>query len=166
MNIVNCTPHPITLLGADGEMVITEIQPSGIIPRATKTTETVAHVNIDGNLIPVIVPTFGQVSNLPEPEEGTMYIVSLIVQQACPNRTDLLIVEDVVRDGSVIKGCKAFGAPAPSQEAKVLAENLRMMYDGWAYVAWCGGDNPHNTPCGVSQVVQELMIKYTGKTLY
>jgi hypothetical protein len=165
MNIVNCTPHPITLLGVDGEMVA-EIQPSGIVPRATKTTETVAHVEINGNQIPVIVPKFGGVSNLPEPEEGTMFIVSLIVQQACPERTDLLIVEDVVRDGSVIVGCKAFGAPTPSEEAKVLAENLRMMYDGWAYVAWCGGDNPHNTPHSVSQVVQELMIKHTGKTLY
>jgi hypothetical protein len=107
--IVNLTPHPIHVLDADNNTLLA-IPASGLpVPRAEKTTTAVAVVEMDGIEIPVLRPSFGEVANLPEPVKGTVFIVSLIVQQACPDRTDLLIVEDVVRDGSTIKGCRAFG---------------------------------------------------------
>jgi hypothetical protein len=107
--LVNLTPHPVVVLGENDEVLLT-IPVSGLpVPRASKTTEVVAEVEMNGVHIPLVRTRFGAVENLPEPVKGTAYIVSLIVKQACPDRRDLRIVEDVVRDGSVIKGCRAFG---------------------------------------------------------
>ena len=51
--------------------------------------------------------TFGEVTGLPDPVEGTLYIVSALVRSALPARTDLASPGDLVRDaaGAVI-GCK------------------------------------------------------------
>lgn len=52
---------------------------------------------------------FGEVTGLPEPEEGTRYIVSSMVFEACPERHDLIVPIDFVRDSEGrIEGCRAF----------------------------------------------------------
>jgi hypothetical protein len=58
--------------------------------------------------IPVNKSKFGEVENLPEPQEGTIYIVSALTAQAVPERKDVYITDDAVRDeqGRVI-GCRA-----------------------------------------------------------
>lgn len=107
--VVNLTPHPVHILDADGNTLLT-IPVSGLpIPRAQKTTQHVAVLNVEGVDVPLVRTVFGAVENLPDPVKGTRYLVSLIVREACPDRDDLLIVEDVVREGSTIKGCRAFG---------------------------------------------------------
>lgn len=41
---------------------------------------------------------FGKVENLPEPQEGVVYVVSALVAQAVPDREDVFIPDDTVRD--------------------------------------------------------------------
>ena len=107
-SIVNLTPHTVNLIGADGS-VVAEFPSSGIA-RARQTDVVVD--NIGG--VPIVETTFGEVVDLPEPQEGVMLIVSIITLNAARagGRTtdDLLITSGPVRDetGRII-GCKALG---------------------------------------------------------
>lgn len=58
--------------------------------------------------IPVMRTSFGEVTGLPEQENGVMLIVSAMVRAALPDRKDLVSPGDLVRDdqGRVI-GCKS-----------------------------------------------------------
>jgi len=61
------------------------------------------------DIIPLTETVFGEVEGLPEYKKGTYYIVSSLVAQACPDRSDLLIVNETVRDEQGrICGCKSF----------------------------------------------------------
>ena len=48
--------------------------------------------------IPITRQTFGEVTGLPAPKEGTRYIVSFRVAEACPDRKDLVIPGPAVLD--------------------------------------------------------------------
>lgn len=109
MNIINLTPHAFTLCNDAGE-IIRVIEPTKPAARVSSTVRVVGEV--DG--IPVTETKFGAVENLPEPQEGTVYIVSLLVQQAAP-RPDVYRPDtgpqSVVRDGAgQIVGVKALAA--------------------------------------------------------
>jgi hypothetical protein len=97
MKIVNLTPHTVKLVG------VLEIFSTGVA-RVSSTQEEVGR--IDG--VPLVRATFGEVTGLPAPEEGTLLIVSAMVRAALPGRTDLASPGDLVRDeaGQVI-GCKS-----------------------------------------------------------
>jgi len=107
MNIVNCTPHPVVWVREDGAKQVFE--PSGTVPRLETVTEEAG--TIDN--IPLVRNTLGKVVDLPEPVNGIVYIVSFLVCQACPDRTDLIAPDttpaSVVRDenGRII-GVKRF----------------------------------------------------------
>lgn len=103
MRIVNLTPHSITFVDDAGNAVLT-VEPSGQVARCSVTREKIGDING----IPVNKSRFGKVENLPEPEEGTIYIVSSLTAQAVPDRQDVFIVDDTVRDeqGRII-GCRA-----------------------------------------------------------
>lgn len=78
MKVVNCTPHAITVIKEEGSVTF---EPSGVIPR-------VASNQVE------IEPGFwrsemGDVTGLPEQEEGTLLIVSAMVQ-AASDRKDLI----------------------------------------------------------------------------
>jgi hypothetical protein len=48
-------------------------------------------------------------ADLPEPQEGVWFIVSSVVVSAHPERRDLLVPSDLVRDGSgVVTACRSF----------------------------------------------------------
>ena len=55
-------------------------------------------VTADGITVPVNQTRFGEVSDLPDPQPDTIYIVSALVAQAVPDRQDVFIVDDSVRD--------------------------------------------------------------------
>lgn len=103
MNIINCTPHAINFLREDNS-VLTTIEPSGTIARASQTREAVGKVNG----IVVNQCSYGSVTGLPDPQDGTIYLVSALTAQACPERSDVFITDDAVRDenGRII-GCRA-----------------------------------------------------------
>ena len=103
IEIINLTPHSINFVDDGGNQTMA-IEPSGLIARVT--TETVVIGNIAG--IPITTVKYGEVENLPEEKEDTIYIVSSIVAQRCKHRCDVFIPNDSVRDekGRII-GCKS-----------------------------------------------------------
>ena len=106
MQIVNRTPHVITLKNSEGEIVTIDAP-----IRVIRVSQTVAHGG-ELNGIPVHVSQFGEViecdndqaggnpSPLPEPVEGVWYVVSGMVASALPHRTDLLTPFIIERDGT------------------------------------------------------------------
>jgi len=73
--LINLTPHPITIQPSDAQPITIPV--SGRIARldSTQTTDD----GIAG--VPVVTTRFGQVIGLPDPEEGKVYIVSSLVAQ-------------------------------------------------------------------------------------
>jgi len=78
--------------------VIATFPPSGKVARVK--VERVKTGEVNG--IPVYRTVFGAVENLPKPEKDTVYIVSVLVLQAVPHRSDLVAPdttpESVVRN--------------------------------------------------------------------
>lgn len=100
VKIINLTPHDINIITESYKPVAT-FKSEGI---ARVGTESVQTGEVNG--IPVFSTEFGEVIGLPEPQERTVFIVSLITRQACPGRKDLLIPSHLIRDedGKII-GC-------------------------------------------------------------
>jgi len=85
-NLVNLTPHALTVCGEDGSPVA-EIPASGQIARvSTKSVGT--GLSIAGR--PVFRSETGSGTGVPEPEPGKVFIVSLFVLSACRDRTDVV----------------------------------------------------------------------------
>lgn len=101
VNLVNLTPHAINLLVGDTTVTV---PPSGVVARCATTRTQVGNLDVDGVQIPVNQIGFGAVQGLPAPKPDTMYIVSSLVANAAKDRTDLLTVDDAVRDdkGNII----------------------------------------------------------------
>lgn len=104
--IRNLTPHDITVLSADGDVLC--VYPAEIPCPRVAVVETEAG-EIAG--APIVYQRYGQVQDLPAEVAGTYLIVSALVQAACPERDDLLIPARLVRDeaGRII-GCRALAA--------------------------------------------------------
>lgn len=101
--MVNLTPHEITFYAEDGATIVGSVPSSGIA-RAAQFRKEAGKING----IPVNETKYGEVENLPDPQENTIYIVSVITAQAAKGRGDLYIVDDAVRDDAGrILGCKA-----------------------------------------------------------
>ena len=74
---INLTPHAVVL--NDG----TTFPPSGGVARVSAT-----YSDFDSNGVAVV--KFGEPVGLPDPQEDTIYIVSGLLKQACPDRADLV----------------------------------------------------------------------------
>lgn len=103
IRIVNLTPHTVTVLRENEEPI--EYPPSGTVARCATQRRVIGSLNG----IPINQTEYGEVSGLPDPAPGVYYIVSALVAQALPQREDLLIPDETVRDeaGRII-GCRAF----------------------------------------------------------
>ena len=98
MNIVNLTPHALNLMPEGPDGLTVTIPPSGLVARCATSRVQVGTVTMDGIAIPVNRTQFGAVTGLPDPQPDTIYIVSAVVAQAVPERLDVVIVDDAVRD--------------------------------------------------------------------
>lgn len=103
---VNLTPHTITFIisGDDGDTSI-DLDPSGDVARVDQKRAQVGTLGLsfgdDGDItLPVNRSTFGHITGLPDPVDGTVYIVSMLVAQAAPHRSDLYAVDLTVRDAN------------------------------------------------------------------
>jgi len=89
MTLINLTPHDINIVIVEGGDKIT-VPPSGIIARVSSNQKEVFKINN----IPVYQTVFGEVENLPEPQNDTIYIVSTMVlsalEKAGIDRTDVV----------------------------------------------------------------------------
>ena len=101
MELVNLTPHAVNVYGQDGKTLLASIQPTA--PAARCKQEAVCCGRVGG--VPVYRMEFGDVENLPEPQEETVYIVSRLVAAAV-RRADVFCPGAAVRDedGRVV-GC-------------------------------------------------------------
>lgn len=123
MKIVNLMPHALTLYdpkdarpaGTKGYVLASpDARPICIIPSSGISRAACAETPV-GSVgdVPVFRMTYGDPVGVPEPESGTVYVVSAITAQACRSAgrtvSDLIMPARTVRDeyGRVI-GCTAF----------------------------------------------------------
>lgn len=118
--IINLTPHPITIVrdeprSEDGYHVIAQIPGTDFPARCAENWEDRGHHAFIGGIeeIPLGAMTYGQVTGLPDPVEGTWYIVSQMVAAAAPDRDDLVFPAQMMRNevGQII-GCRALAQRA------------------------------------------------------
>lgn len=123
-NYINLTPHDVVIYttmeglvfdntakcyrvkeGYDAKEIRHITIPSSGVSRCTMNQSEVD--SDDG--IALVTTSFGEIQNLPDPVEGTIYIVSSIVALAARSlgRTDVAIVTGMVKseDGRTIFGC-------------------------------------------------------------
>ena len=124
MKLMNLTPHAVTILDEE-DNVILELPGCDNPPRAKEKRErkgSVCHAKFaaihteeiwnDANYVTIDIPLnkveLSEIENLPDVSLEYYYIVSRIVAEACPERTDLFIPDEIVRDenGRII-GCRA-----------------------------------------------------------
>ena len=98
--VINLTPHAISVVG------VGEIPAAGLVPRVAMKTKEAGLVAG----FPTSHTEYGEVEGLPEKMDGVYFIVSKMIVDACPGRTDLLYPTELVRDdkGNII-GCKSLG---------------------------------------------------------
>jgi hypothetical protein len=88
MKLVNLTPHPIVISGHD------TIMPSGSIARVNTQLCNVGEVNG----IPLMVSKNLGISNVPDAEADTMYVVASMVRLQLPARKDLCSPSKLIRN--------------------------------------------------------------------
>ena len=106
MSIINLTPHTINIILPDGKV---DIPASGTVARVSSHVEEVGV--IDG--IPVVRTVYGFVEDLPDPQDGVIYVVSGLVAGRCPDRQDVYVPGQQVRDeeGRIV-GCASLSRPS------------------------------------------------------
>jgi hypothetical protein len=100
--LINLTPHSVII----GSLTV---PPSGTVARVAATRRQVGSIPLeDGTTVPAFVPAFGDVTDLPAPQKGAIYIVSAMVRShtAVAQRSDVASPGQLVRDaaGQII-GC-------------------------------------------------------------
>lgn len=103
MELVNLTPHDIVIALPSGERIT--IPASGNVARiANRPGQQLLSLRVQDVDVPVYGPDIkGDIYGLPDPKDGTVYLVSLLVAQACPERQDLLVpatgpMDETIRD--------------------------------------------------------------------
>jgi len=91
-NIINLTPHPVTLVTANGDEVV--IQPEETPVRIPAETKPAGEINN----IPVVEERLGNADAvLPAPQPGVVYVVSRPVAERASHRADLVVPTNVER---------------------------------------------------------------------
>lgn len=106
MELVNLTPHPLTIVGADGEVLLNQA-PDGPMARCLEERREVGTISAAGHPIPLREVGFGAVTGLPAPRAGVLYVVSRATAETA-GRDDVVYPDEQVRDkdGRII-GCRA-----------------------------------------------------------
>lgn len=96
---INLTPHALNIHTPDG---VLNLAPSGGVARVA----TVETPGLPVGGVPTVSTSYGEVTGLPSPTEGTIYIVSGMVASAAP-RGDVMSPGPLVRDeGGRPCGCQ------------------------------------------------------------
>ncbi len=98
----NLTPHDVTVMTVDGDRVVIPV--AGIAARVIDTCRAVSEVLLAGGRIEVADMRAELTNGLPCAEEGVVLVVSRLVAERHPDRADLLVPIDLVRDdaGTVV----------------------------------------------------------------
>ena len=107
--LINLTPHAVTFVNADGDTYV--VEPSGMLAIVSSEIKMLDIIEVDGFKIPHTKTVFGEVEGLPDPEDGVIYIVSSLVAGRVPDRDDVMIPNQSLRDDKGrITGCKSLGS--------------------------------------------------------
>ncbi|WP_017589747.1 hypothetical protein [Nocardiopsis ganjiahuensis] len=116
MSVVNLTPHEVTVVDEHARVIRTWGRASDPVR-----VEAVRVPLREVEGVPLLAEERTR-ARLPEPVEGVWFIVSSVVSSAHPERRDLLVPSDLVRDDKgVVTGCRSFvltSAPVRDQEYK------------------------------------------------
>lgn len=101
MKILNCTPHNLRIITPKGTITLPK---SEIQIRVDITEKEWGEINE----IPIMISKKGQTTGLPEYDPNVLLVVSQVVKDANPSRSDLLHPHLLVRDedGQIV-GCKS-----------------------------------------------------------
>ena len=97
---VNLTEHDINI---DNCSVLS---PSGDVARVSSESYIDRVVSSNVGDVPIFAVKFGEVINLPEPQDNVCYIVSRMVAAAVPERDDLYVPFNLHRENGIITGCE------------------------------------------------------------
>ena len=94
--IKNIISHPVIVEDEDGNVIATFPSEGSVwLPQCTFVS---GEVETEGGVIPLTSTEFGEAQEIPPEEEDTLYIASLRICQACPDRRDFLIPNHLVLD--------------------------------------------------------------------
>lgn len=97
-NLVNLTPHALTLRLSDGSDLV--VPPSGTVARVA--TKPGALTEIPGVPVPVATATeYGEIEGLPAPVEGVVYLVGALVLGRAFGRADVFGPGTGPNDGAI-----------------------------------------------------------------
>jgi hypothetical protein len=115
--LINLTPHPIRVFGPRDELVA-ELPCTATPARRDEDIRPSGELLVGRTSVPLLTLQYGPVLDLPEPRPNTCFVVSRIIADACPDRDDLIVPSDLVRDehGNPI-GCRAFARGATTGQA-------------------------------------------------
>ena len=107
--VVNLTPHDLAVY--EGDQIALSAPRSSVPARIAEMRDEPGMVSLNGCATTVVdVAYLDDVTGLPDPVDGTFYVVSRITAQALRRRSDLLFPLDEVRnDDAQIIGCRALG---------------------------------------------------------
>ena len=108
LSITNLTPHDVNIVRKVTKEVKWHVATFPSEGTVRLSTEIVSEGELLG--IPLTRTKFGEPEGLPNFKQGRFYIVSQLVKSALPDRTDLLVPAELVRDekGNII-GCCSLG---------------------------------------------------------
>jgi hypothetical protein len=92
MDIINLTPHTLNIFNEAGEEIAV-LPPSGQVARVATSKQL---LEVRGG-IPLYVTELGDIEGLPEPEDGTIFVVSGLFRSAC-SRPDLWQPGELLRN--------------------------------------------------------------------
>ena len=111
--IENYTPHALNIY--QGDTVVATIPSVGLARVVMAPPEDTGHVVIteNGTSVPIFrTRATGVVTGLPAPRPGVWLAVSKMTTDAEPDRGDLLIPDDLVRNEKGVPiGCRSFAQP-------------------------------------------------------
>jgi hypothetical protein len=91
----NLTPHEVVVDAGSGTV---RLPPSGVVARCTTTRDILEHVSVEDVAVPLTRVRVVECQDLPQPEAGVMLMVSRLVAEARPDRADLVVPDDAIRD--------------------------------------------------------------------
>lgn len=103
-NIVNLTGHDVTIKTPDGDIVI---PPTGNKVNARYETRHIREIQTPYGKVPITRNFYHISKRLPPEKPGTWYIVSKIVAEVNPLRSDLLIINGLIRENHKPIGCRS-----------------------------------------------------------
>jgi len=114
--IINLTAHTVVVLSGPRELA--RFSPSGSVARVNEITAMGLPLKTDVGEVPLTAVRYScEVSDLPEPQAGVLYLVSRVLAAAI-DRDDLVFPCDEVRDSEGrIVGCRSLGTFAGAARA-------------------------------------------------